>query len=103
MDMDTIRVPMTEVEVLERLLEISHEDSIEHFKQLSPDIQVESIRLLVNQGASLRQAARLSSLSYRALWNKLHPEEYAAELERKKSERKQKRDAKNESSRGQTL
>jgi len=94
MDMDTFVQPMPEVEVWERLQEISGVESVEHFKQLSSDLQVSYIIKLLDEGASLRQASRMSSLSYKALWNKLNPEEYAAELEKKKLERKQKREEK---------
>jgi len=94
MDMDTFVQPMPEVEAWERLQEISGVESVEHFKQLSPDLQVGCISQLVSEGASLRQAARMSSLSYKALWNRLNPEEYAAELEKKRLERKLKKEEK---------
>ncbi|MCQ2212921.1 MAG: transposase [Bacteroidaceae bacterium] len=91
MDMDSFAQPMPEMEVWERLHEISGVDSVEEFKQLAPDVQVKYISQLLQSGASLRQASRMSSLSYKALWNRLNPEEYAAELARKKEERKKRR------------
>lgn len=94
LDMDSFRNVWREVDVWERLSELSGVDSVEIFKQMSPDVQVKHIAQLVEEGASLRQVSRMSSLSYRTLWNNLHPEEYAAELTRKKEVRRQKREAK---------
>ena len=91
MDMKSFAQPMSESEAAERLLSISRTESIEDFKQLSADIQIDSIKRLLDEGGALRQASRLSSLSYRALWNKLHPEEYKAQLEESRRNRKLKR------------
>ena len=94
MDMDSFQKPMREQEAWERLSELSQCESVEDFKQLSQEVQVVLIARLVSEGASLRQAARMSSLSYRALWNRLHPEEFEAELERKRELRRQVRESK---------
>jgi len=104
MDMDSFAQPMPETEVWERLKEISQVESVEYFKQLSPEFQVQYISQLISEGASLRQASRLSSLSYRALWNRFHPEEYQASLEQSRRLRKEKREQKKKdaSSKGQT-
>lgn len=95
MDMDSFRRAMPEAEVEERLLEISQSDHIEYFKQLKPDMQLAFITQLVAQGASIRQAARLSSLSYTTIWNHLHPEEAAANREQRRKARELKRKLKN--------
>jgi len=91
MDMDTFTMPMPEVEAWDRLKEISNAESVEQFRQFTANEQIKYITQLIAQGASLRQASRLSSLSYRVLWNALHPEEYQAEQRRKNEERKLKR------------
>ena len=88
MDMDSFHRPMLEQEAWERLSALSGCETIEDFRQLGQEAQVAFVAQLVDAGASLRQASRLSSLSYRALWNRLHPEEYDAERERKRELRR---------------
>lgn len=96
MDMDSFHRPMLEQEAWERLSALSGCETMEDFRQLGQEAQVAFVAQLVDAGASLRQASRLSSLSYRALWNRLHPEEYDAERERKRELRRR------VSSKGQT-
>jgi len=94
LDMDSFRNIWREVDVWERLAELSGCESVEFFKQLNPDEQVKHISVIVDEGASINQCSRMSSMSYRALWNRLNPAEYEAEKKRKKEERKRIREEK---------
>ena len=88
LDIDSIHPPVGDEAAWKQLSEISGMQTAEAFKQLSPECQVLCIKHLMQRGVSLRQASRFSSLSYKSLWNRLNPEEYAAELAAKREERK---------------
>ncbi len=92
MDMDSFMGPMSDREALERLLELSGAENVEYFKQYSKDDQLLCLEQLIKQGASIRLASRLSSLSYRTIWNHLHPEEFEEQRALRKSIRKNRRE-----------
>lgn len=64
LDMDDESNIINDDTAWEILTDISQVGSIEEFKQLSADLQLHYIREALDQGISIRQASRLSSLSY---------------------------------------
>ncbi len=68
LDMDKEKFVLNDRQAFEILSEISDTSNIEEFKQLSADTQIEFLRIAIDKGISLRQASRLSTLSY----SKLH-------------------------------
>lgn len=71
MDMDDFSRPMKDCEAWELLSEISGMSSVEDFKQLDVKTQLYYIDLVLKEGVSLRQASRLSSISYATIRRKL--------------------------------
>lgn len=71
MDMDSVAYHVSDSTAWEILQDESQTANVEEFKQLSSDKQLYYISLALAQGISLRQASRLSSLSYSVLWRKL--------------------------------
>lgn len=67
MDIDDVRVPISDETAWEMLARISHQPDVEAFKRLPPKEQVRHVRALLDNGVSLRQASRLSSLTYSTL------------------------------------
>ncbi len=64
MDMDSERFVLTDRHAWEILKELSGVDTHEDFKQLKPDLQLEYILQAIAKGISIRQASRLSILSF---------------------------------------
>lgn len=67
LDMNDIAWKMSDATAWTILKEISETDSVEEFKQLSKEWQLEYLRHLQERGASLLQLSRLPSLSYAKL------------------------------------
>lgn len=92
MDIASERTVWREEEAWEELQAISQVETPEYFKQLRHDHQLAYLkRLIEEKGVSLRQASRLSSLSYKAIWNYMHPQEYAEQQKAKMEMLKRKR------------
>ena len=71
MDMDSEMRRMSDAEAAEHLCDISGMEHIEYFKQLDIEWQVRYLKELVQRGASIRQASRLSSMSFKKLYTEL--------------------------------
>lgn len=75
LDMNDVAGKLSDATAWEILQELSETSCVEEFKQLSPEWQIKYIKELLQHGISLRQASRLSSLTYTTLWRKLSHEE----------------------------
>lgn len=64
MDMDSVPQSVSDEEAWGILSRLSDSDSVDDFRQLTADLQLQFIRLAHAHGVSLRQASRLSSLTY---------------------------------------
>lgn len=71
MDMDTERFVKTDRHAWDILADVSGEDNAEEFKQLSVELQLKYVRMAVEKGVSMRQASRLSILSYSKIQREL--------------------------------
>lgn len=68
LDMDYLAWKISDATAWQLLKEISDTDSVEEFKQLSKEWQIRYLEQILTRGVTLRQASRLSSLTYTTLW-----------------------------------
>lgn len=71
LDMNDIAWKVSDTTAWLILSELSGTSNVEEFKQLSAEWQLKYVEQLLQHGVSLRQASRLSSLTYTTLWRQL--------------------------------
>lgn len=71
LDMNDIAWKVSDTTAWLILSELSGTGNVEEFKQLSAEWQLKYVEQLLQHGVSLRQASRLSSLTYTTLWRQL--------------------------------
>jgi len=75
LDMDKEKFFINDNQAYEMMKEISSTSSIEEFRQLSADLQIEYIKVAIQKGLSMRKASRISSLSLSKIQRTLSKED----------------------------
>lgn len=86
MDMSSERFVVTDSHAWDILSDISGEDNPQDFKCLHPDLQMEFAYEAIQSGISLRQATRLSSLTYYSIRKYAEAQRKCSELSTKGSD-----------------